>query len=193
MTSHDDDLDDEDLVEPVDVDEEPEFETDEDDVDDEDLYAEPDDQEPDDQEPDDDEVADEEVADEELDDEELSDKEPDDREPDDEEPGDAEHAELPAIHLPLADPNEAPDGLPGQGTHVAPVPTTRRTVRGTTRLSPKSGSPTRSTPRRTDSLRRTEPPASAQILRMTVTTLPSIAASLPGIGSNAGLCGISQT
>ena len=32
-----------------------------------------------------------------------------------------------------------------------------------------------------------------QILRMTVTTLPSTAASLPGIGSNAGLCGISHT
>ena len=102
----DDDFDDEDLVEPVDDDdEEPEFETDEDDVDDEDLYAEPDDQEPDDDE----------VADEELDDEELSDKEPDDREPDDEEPGDAEHAELPAIHLPLADPDEAPDGYPVKG------------------------------------------------------------------------------
>ena len=95
-------------------DEEPEFETDEDDVDDEDLYAEPDDagarrrrsrrrgtrrrgtqrQGTRDR---------------------NQHKEPDDREPDDEEPGDAEHAELPAIHLPLADPDEAPDGYPVKG------------------------------------------------------------------------------
>lgn len=32
-----------------------------------------------------------------------------------------------------------------------------------------------------------------QTLRMTVTTLPSTTASLPGIGSKTGLCGISQT
>ena len=36
-------------------------------------------------------------------------------------------------------------------------------------------------------------PRRRQILRMTVTTLPSTAASLPGMGSKAGLWGISQT
>ena len=35
--------------------------------------------------------------------------------------------------------------------------------------------------------------ARRQTLRMTVTTLPSTVASLPGMGSNAGLCGISHT
>ena len=73
----------------------------------------------------------------------------------------------------------------------ASASTTCRIARYTKTHWPKSGSPARRSRGPTDS---TKPTASQrrQILRITVTTLPSMAASLPGMGSKAGLCGISQ-
>ncbi len=95
-----------------------------------------------------------------------------------------------AIHLPLADPYQAPTGYPikadtKSGLYWAPesdlydhVP--RRGLLRQRGIRPRQRF-------------REGRLAPRQIFRMTVTTLPRTAASLPGIGSNAGLCGISHT
>ncbi|CNL73775.1 Uncharacterised protein [Mycobacterium tuberculosis] len=68
-------------------------------------------------------------------------------------------------------------------------------MRYTTTRWPNSGSPVKKWHKSTASLGRIDSlhADQHQTLRITVTTLPSTVASLPGMGSKAGLCGINHT
>ena len=115
----------------------------------------------------------------------------DDEPPDDEAATNVAPDAQTAIHLPLDRPVSGPHRLSDQGRHqVRSVLGAGETI-STTTCPPRSTSSTRNSPVPTGSSRPTS--TVRQIFRMTVTTLPRTAASLPGIGSKAGLCGISHT